>query len=293
MKKGKKIALLVVPLGVLVILTLRISGVNIFSLINLFKRQPSDKIGISVWENKGPTPLGEKGFMPQGLAWMNNSLIFANSWKNTRSRIYHIDPTTMEIQSHFDMPPEATHVSGLAWDGKYLWAVDHISNQAYKIDLKPSLSDKSVHLAGKFSTTLNGTSASCFVTINGENFLAISDFMITKRTIFVRHNKAIEDSTAEGNIFFSYRNEGFSQGLEFDGQYLYESENKYGTDIINKMDLDLLLKTADARKATIIQYPGPKSKPSKLAGVEDLAWDGKYFWTSDETTFCFYKGLLK
>ncbi len=53
--------------------------------------------------------------------------------------------------------------------------------------------------------------------------------------------------------------------------------------IVNKMDMDILLKTKDARKATIVQFNAP------LKGVEDLVYDGKYLWTSDESIFKFYK----
>jgi glutamine cyclotransferase len=68
------------------------------------------------------------------------------------------------------------------------------------------------------------------------------------------------------SIVFSYSNEGFSQGLEWDGAYLYESENKCGINVINQMDLQVLRDSGSARKATVRQY----NAPSK--GVEDLAW---------------------
>lgn len=236
------------------------------------------------WEETGATPLGEKGFTPQGMTWVDGKIIFANSWKNKRSRVYEIEPKTMEIKRHFDMPPEAVHTSGLAWDGKHLWGVDYISNRAYCFDLDASLVHGKPSIVGSFQTTLKGTSACCIIPWNGNKYLAISDFNRTKRTVFVQMYEALETGTAEGCIDFEYRNEGFSQGLEFVDGFLYESENKRGVDIINKIDLAKLAETKRSRLATVVQYLAPSR------GIEDLAWDGSTIWTSDESTFRFYQG---
>lgn len=238
------------------------------------------------WEDRDPTPLGEKGYTPQGLTWVNGRLIFANCWRNTRSRVYEFDPDTMTCQRHFDMPPEAVHTSGLAWDGAYLWAVDYISNRGYCIDLEASLADGKAQLRGHFDTTLRGTSACCLLPWDGEWVLAISDFMNSRRTIFVRHEEALRAGTAKGAVVFAYRNEGFSQGLEYAEGYLFESENKHGIDAINQIDLSRLRVTASSRQATVWQYLAPNR------GVEDLAWDGTRLWTSDEVAFRFFCGKL-
>ena len=194
----------------------------------------------------------------------------------------------METHRTFDMPLDidgkaAVHTSGLAWDGTYLWAVDFKSNLAYCMDLERSLAEGQPSVIGYFDTTLSGTSACCFVDFQGERYLAISDFMNSCRTIFVKPDPSLEQHTAKNSIQFSYLNEGFSQGLEFIDGYLWESENKIGIDVINKMDLSLLGKTRDAQRSTITQY----NAPSKM--VEDLAWDGECMWTSDESDFNFYR----
>lgn len=243
------------------------------------------------WEDTGPTPLGEKKFTPQGMTWVNGKIIFSNTWKDTRSRVYEIDPETMAPLRHFDMPAEAVHTSGLAWDGTYLWGVDHKSNRAYCIDLEASLASEEVQLIGSFDTTLKGTSACCIVSWEGKSYLAISDFAIfdfmhPRQTIFVRMYDALKNGTAEDAIDLSYRNGGLSQGLEFIDGYLYEATNKLGVNVINKLDLNKLAETHSARKATVAQLRAPSK------GIEDLAWSGKALWTSDETTFRFYRGTF-
>ena len=238
------------------------------------------------WNECGPTPLGEKGYTPQGLTWAGGRLIFANCWKNTRSRVYEFDPESMECLRHFDMPEEAVHTSGLAWDGSRLWAVDYISNSGYCIDLEESLACGQAQLYGRFETTLRGTSACCLLPWDGRQVLAISDYRNSRRTMFIRPDEALAAGTAKDAIEFVYYNEGFSQGLEFIGGFLFEAENKRGCDRINQLDLKRLLETASARAATVWQYAAPNG------GVEDLAWDGERLWTSDEVHFRFYCGKL-
>lgn len=255
-------------------------------LVRLCSKRGGELAGRACWADMGPTPLGEKGYTPQGLTWVDGKIVFANTWKDARSRVYEIDPGGMAVLRHFDMPEGAVHTSGLAWDGRHLWGVDYVSNRAYCIDLEPSLAAGRVRLVGSFATTLRGTSACCMVPWEGGLCLAVSDFMRTRTTIFIRTDDAIRGGTAAGAIAFAYRNEGFSQGLEFVDGFLYESENKRGTDVINRMDLRRLRETRDARKATVRQYPAPS------AGVEDLAWDGEALWTSDESVFRFFRWTL-
>ena len=257
-----------------------------FGVPSLLRRRRGRFVGNATWEDKGSTPLGENRYTPQGLTWANGKLLFANSWKNTRSRVYEFDPDSMQVQRYFDMPDEAVHTSGLAWDGEFLWAVDYISNCGYCIELEGSLAAGAAKVVGRFDTTLRGTSACCIVPWNGRPLLAISDFMNSRRTIFVRREEAIQTGTARGATEFEYRNEGFSQGLEYVDGYLYESENKMGIDIVNKISLDELVRTRNARRATVTQYPAPSK------GVEDLAWDGESLWTSDETLFRFFRTRL-
>ena len=258
-----------------------------FGLHNRYVRQKGDRAGQASWEDKGPTPLGEKRYTPQGLAWAQGKIIFANTWKNTRSRVYQIDPRDMQILASFDMPPEAVHTSGLAWDGRRLWAVDHVANRGYCLDLTASLASGRATVLGWFDTTLRGTSACCLVPWHGKLTLAISDFMHSRRTIVVDHEEALRSGSAKNAILFAYGNEGFSQGLEYAEGFLYEAENKAGTDVINRIDPARLALTRSARKATVRQYAAPGG------GVEDLAWDGRAMWTSDETVFRFFKGRLE
>lgn len=251
--------------------------------LKLLVRQTGQKTRLATWDSLGPTlPVGQD-HTPQGMTSIDNDIIFASSLMNTKSIVYRIDGQSMEVLQEFDMPPEAVHTSGLAFDGQHLWAVDYISNQCYELDQAASFISGNAVVTRRFATGLKGTSACCFVFYQGELLLAISDFMHTRRTYLVRHQQAAEAGDMKNAVVVSYENEGFSQGLAWDGEYLYESENKLGRDVVNKMDLALLLKTGKARAATVVQFNGPAN------GIEDMAILGDLLYTSDETTFQFYK----
>ena len=238
------------------------------------------------WKDLGPTPLGEKGYTPQGMTWVDGCLLLANTWKNTKSRVYEMDPRTMRILGTFDMPAHAVHTSGLAYDGHDLWAVDYRSNRCYKIDLQSSFNTGEAHVLGSFATGLKGTSACCFISWEGEQRLVVSDFKHSRKTYIVRHEEALRHGTMDGQVVFAYTNQGFSQGLLWDGVYLYESENRLGRDILNAMDPVALKKTGSACQAIVRRFNAPGR------GVEDLAWDGFHFYTSDEKSLRFYRAPL-
>lgn len=255
-------------------------------LISLLRKNTKLQFTVS-WMDLGPTPFGERGFTPQGMSCANGRILFANTWKNLHSRVYEYDPCNMRQELRFfDMPSPAVHTSGLCWDGECLLAVDYISNRAYCIDLEDSLACHQAKVRGEFDTTLKGTSACCLMEFEGRKVLAISDFMRSKATIFVDYGAALKSGSAAGAIVFQYRNEGFSQGLEYIHGFLFESENKLGRDVINQIDIERLKICRNARQATVRQICGPSSM------IEDLAWDGEYLYTSDEGTFRFYRASL-
>ena len=284
--KGNRLMSWLLVLSAILVLAVFALGCH-FGVWNLIVRQPGAKKGHIEWEALGPTPMNAEKYTPQGLTFADGDLVFANSWKNTKSRIYRIGPESMAITATFDMPDEAVHTSGLAYDAPYLWAVDNISNRCYKIDMEKSFVAGKAEVVGSFATGLKGTSACGFLSYKGEQLLAISDFMRQARTYIVRADEAVLKEQMQDSTVFSYSNEGFSQGLVWDGCYLYESENKLGINVINQMDIDKLSETGSARKATIRQFNAPSKS------VEDLAWDGEYIYTSDEAVFMFYQGRIE
>jgi len=217
------------------------------------------------WQDMGRTPMAYMKYAPQGLTWVKGRLLFANTWRDIKSRVYEIDPESMRVLRWFDMPPEAVHTGGLAWDGSHLWAVDYSSDKAYKIDLEVSLGSCHAAVVGEFRTTLRGTSACCFMPWRGKPRLVISDFCNTGTTIVVDHHKALANGTARGAIVFRYKNQCFSQGLTYALGHLWESENRLSGSVVNMICLDRLKCCRNSAQATVARFAGPST------GIEDLA----------------------
>lgn len=276
----KKMTMLVVAAALMAIVLLVSWHTGLFSF---FQFGPSSKRVAIPWECLGAVPRVGRGCTPQGMAWTGDRIIFASSVADTESILYECHPDDMRILRSFKMEKEAVHVSGLAYDGRHLWAVDYVSNRCYKLDLEASFQQRRAVVLGHFATGLKGTSACCLLKIEGRDYLAISDFMRTRKTYIVDHEAALARGTMSENIVFAYRNEGFSQGLEWDGRYLYESENKAGVDVINQMDFAVLRAHQDARAATVRQFNAPGK------AVEDIAFDGERLYTSDERDFMFHR----
>jgi hypothetical protein len=82
----------------------------------------------------------------------------------------------------------------------------------------------------------------------------------------------------------SYVNGGFSQGLAWDGHYLYESANAIGSSEIRVLDVAAAIDRGDA---SAVREVGRLAAPA--GAVEDLETDGDTLWTSDESSFRFYR----
>ncbi len=116
-------------------------------------------------------------------------------------------------------------------------------------------------VVGSFPTGLGGTSACAILEHGGETLLAISDYGRTSRTYVVRPEQALADGGLSNAVVFSYENEGFSQGLVWDGVSLLEAENKKGVDVINQMDVEQARR--DRERAQVHGPPARRAGPGR------------------------------
>jgi hypothetical protein len=237
------------------------------------------------WTDLGPVPAADLRYPPQGLAWTGKRLVFTNHWNDRSSGLYLLDPLPLRIVAESGMPAEAVHTSGLAWDGESLWAVDYRVNRLYRFSWNPDGPHREPAFQASYPTGLEGTSAIASLTVEEIRYLAISDFRRTRSTFLLRADRVpeLERSSLPVAADLRYRNGGFSQGLAWDGSYLYEANNNWGIDRIDVIDVRRALKDRDPSKIAFLgsfRGPGPS--------IEDLATDGRRLWTSDESTYRFY-----
>lgn len=245
------------------------------------------------WRRISDTPGADKGYSPQGITVVGEDLVFSNHWDGERSCLYRLDPDTGRVATSSMMPDEATHTSGLAWDGTFLWAVDHGSNRLYKLDLAETFASERAAVVESVATGLRGSSALTALAPNGTTHLAVSDFLWTiettpslpsgtGRTYVFRPEDVESGEPVPACARHSYPNGGYSQGLTWDGRYLYESLNAVGTNRIEVIEIP-----RQSSDTAPIERVGSFEAPGYF--VEDLATDGSRLWTTDERLFGLYE----
>jgi len=247
------------------------------------------------WNRLGASPHGAERYPPQGMTVSGESLLITNHWNGAKSGLYRVDPETGDILAQALMPSEARHTSGLTWDGEWLWALDHESNYLYKLDAEATFEAGQAVVERRFDTGLRGASGLTLLEVSGEEFFAVSDFLWTiettpslpvgsARTYIVPRERLERGGSVRQAARLSYPNGGYSQGLTWDGTYLYESLNNFGTDRIEVRDVSEALGRDDADDIERVgSFEGPAGR------IEDLGTDGERLWTTDEGTYDLYR----
>lgn len=275
-----------VIIGIYAAIKLRIFGL-------LFRR--ADLRTRNEWGQISDTPDADKNYPPQGMTIVDDDVLMTNHWKGKKSGLYRLNPETGVIKDSAVMPCEAKHTSGLSWDGDYLWAVDHKCNVLYKLDLERTFAEGDAVVRKRTDTGLHACSGLTLLEADGRKYVAISDFLWTiettpslpigsARTFIIPRNKIWNESPVPDLAEVSYSNGGYSQGLTWDGTYLYESLNNIGTNRIEVIDISRAIGDdghGDIKRIGSLETPG--------YFVEDLGTDGNVLWTSDERQYELYK----
>lgn len=247
------------------------------------------------WQALGPSPDGEQAYPPQGATVANDDLLLTNHWNEARSELYQVDPESGTVLAQATLPSEATHTSGLAWDGEWLWAVDHAANTLYQLDRAATFETGAAVVEASYDTGLRGASGLTVLEVDDSAYLAVSDFvwsiqttpmlpMGSARTYVVPRPTLDEPGSLTDAAILSYPNGGYSQGLTWDGTYLYESLNNLGTDRVEVLDVEAAVRERDGNRVTRLgSFAGPAGR------IEDLATDGETLWTTDEGTYELYR----
>ena len=243
------------------------------------------------WTPLCDTPGADVGHRPQGLTYADGKLFLSNHWNGKESSLFRINPDTGEIESHATLPAEAKHTSGITWDGKSLWMVDHDWNVLYKIDVESTFRRGKAVVEKKMETGLSACSGLTLINVNDRQYVVISDFLWTietspslpigsAQTYVVPVDRVWDAPDISSVAELVYSNGGYSQGLTWDGTYLYESLNNIGTNRIEIIDITLgLTDQGDGSVRRIGSFEAPGYF------VEDLATDGNSMWTTDEIRY--------
>lgn len=236
------------------------------------------------WKSIGFTPRAYRKYAPQGMTFIDGDLVMAECWNDERQFLYVIrtDEDSYEVTRVIEMPSEAVHTGGLEWDGEFVWAVDYVSNTLYTLDWQATLETGVAQVVEQGETGLKGSGSLARLTLNDYDVVAVSCFMNTGRTYFVPVEKAFDGRSIEEKAIASYRNPVYVQGMMAYNGYLYEAANVLGKDIIYKIDPHMAIRAGDYSKGIVARY----CAPSRM--IEDIAFDGRRWWTSDESSYRIY-----
>ncbi len=249
------------------------------------------------WTELGPVPRARERFRPQGLAFDGEMLWLTDHHRNARSHLYRLDPASLEVSLDARMPAGALHPGGLALHDGLLWALDYVSTQLLAIDPERTLETGHVHVEARLATGLAAASGLTGLTVDGETYLAFSDFLWRLQTTPPRPDgsamtyvvpadalDALGKATVPELAVLAYDNGGFSQGLTWDGDALLEACNNLGIDRVEVLDVRDAIRAGDPE---LIDRRGAFLGPGPM--IEDMATDGERLWTSDEGTFRVYE----
>jgi transglutaminase-like putative cysteine protease len=186
--------------------------------------------------------------------------------------------------------------TGMTFDGKNLWVLDHKSDSLYSIDPSNGTVIKGLASPGYKSVGLTWDGNNLWILDEEENLIFQLDPKsgLAKKTIYApsptprglgwdgkylwvtdsRADKIFQISTEDGTTIKTIPSpSGVPQGVCFDGKYLWISD---------RYDDKIFMITPDDGDVIIcFDSPGPYSR--------GIAWDGEFLWNVDYQTDSLYK----
>lgn len=244
------------------------------------------------WVARGDTPKRDQNAIPQGLAICpfreKETLFHSLYFKNGGSIVVAMELPNLARIGEFSMPRDASHTAGLAaLDGR-LFACDYDSNKLYVIDLEHSIRSGAAVVQRAVPTGLAGTSGLTIAELAKQQWIVVSDFRNSRQCLAVRVADLLSDDTVfETGRALRWRAASFSQGLAWDGDYLYETTNSFGPGLLHRIDLRFDAEEHRVNPVVVDQWFLPGRMP------EDAAIDKNgHIWVSDEGTYRIYEGVI-
>lgn len=191
-----------------------------------------------------------------------------------------------EILKKIEIPKIFGKLSGMDYFEDKLWLINYESGKIIVVDAGSSLNSGSFIVMDEIETGIEGVNGLAFVTVNGKVYLALSDFLKEGRTYLVDYARMKKGDGFGRSLCHKIRNYNFSQGLAFDGRYLYDANSFFGFDRIFKIDLQKAVVNETYNDAIIEVFASPDQM------IKDIFIDHDGIWTVDEFALKLYRGTL-
>lgn len=250
------------------------------------------------------TPLFDQISRPQGLAYLKDRLLLSSHFKDSKnfsekpSELYSFKLPDLKLESTLTFPEKFHHVGGLATKDDNLYIVDFDKSGVFKVSVSSSIKTGKVEPERVFNIETMGLSGLSIY----ENLLAVSYYLHPLRKPYLgdRFIQFYDIATGE-EIKFSgeIKSSNYSQGLTFFSKngklYLAETINDFENTIKYKITgfdykPDILRLYSVQLNSKEIKFISETSIPATMS--EDLAFDGRYLYTTDEQNFHFYRASI-
>lgn len=218
------------------------------------------------WERVGKPDI-DPAFILQGLTTVKDKLLFSAYRRNPLlSRVWRIDPLDLMVLDWFDMPWDATHTSGLAYDSTrgILWASDYDSGKLYALDPDSSFATHKAFVRGEFKMYRYGVSACCMAPFRDTLRLVVSCYSGSGQTYILDEDASLLKGEAE--ILAYYDNVGHSQGLAYDGEHLWEAGLR-----LTCLDIEDAVKTQNYKDGLLL-YSSQLPWPEDITFLQNTLW---------------------
>ena len=239
------------------------------------------------WVDVGAVPAADLRYPPQGMTVVDGRhLLLNNHWKDAASHLYVLDPADVSVRCDAPLPEEAKHIAGLTWAHELLWTLDYGAGWLHAFQFQIAPGGCTLTQSDRYPTGLRGASGLTHLAVDGVDYLAMSDFMHTSRSYVVpmaRLGELRGGAAVPELAVTSWPHGGFSQGLTWDGTFVYDATGARGRDRILVVDAARAIREGVPAIEPLGAFPAPADM------VEDLAILNGALWTSDEATFRVYR----
>lgn len=246
--------------------------------------QPSN---IFAWKEQTALKKVLPGYIPQAISGDGHRLYLAFTRSNAPSLLAIFSIRRPTMLTKFEFPGTVNKLSGMDYFDHKLWLIDGQSGKLITVDIARSIEAGSLEIADEIDTGIEGASGLAFISYQGRTYMALSVFLKEGETYLIDYSQALKGTGFAKSIRYTIKNYNFSQGLAFDGRYLYDANSFFGFDRIFKIDIDKAIANESYNGSVVEVFNSPDQM------IKGIYIYKNEIWTADEYTLKLYKGILK
>jgi CDP-diacylglycerol---glycerol-3-phosphate 3-phosphatidyltransferase len=226
-------------------------------------------------------------YSPLAISGDGSRLFLTFQKSNAPTILAIIDSASQTILKRIEIPNVYGKLTDMDYYAKRLWMINGEDGRLITVDIAQSLASGSFVVLDEIETGIEGVNGLVFVQVDERPFLALSVYLKEGRTYLADYSRMQKGNGVRESIRSEIKNYNFSQGLAFDGVYLYDANSYFGFDRIFKVDLRRVLVNESYNDSVVEVFNSPDQM------IKGIFIRGNDIWTLDEFTLKLYKGILR